>query len=189
MAAFMGGVFGASVMDKDVPLARADCKSRAGRAIAGAMEGLTIRDARPDELEFVAGLIADDALAVARDPVTGAEAEYQREAFEAIAADPCHRLLIAELGGERVGSFQLSFVPGVALGGAWRGQIEFVRVASPLRGRGIGEAMMRWAVEECRKRGCYLVQLTSDLQRPAAHRFYERLGFVASHAGFKLRLD
>ncbi|KPP85265.1 GNAT family N-acetyltransferase [Erythrobacter sp. HL-111] len=152
------------------------------------MQGLIIRDARPDELDFVTGLIADDALAVARDPVTGAEAAYQREAFEAIAADPCHRLLIAELDGERVGSFQLSFIPGVALGGASRGQIEFVRVASPLRGRGIGEAMMRWAIEECRARGCYLVQLTSDHRRPAAHRFYERLGFTASHAGFKLRL-
>jgi len=152
------------------------------------MEGLTIRDARGDELEFVTGLMADDAHAVARDAQTGDEAAYQREAFEAIAADPCHRLLIAELHGERVGSFQLSFIPGVALGGAWRGQIEFVRVASAMRGRGIGEAMMRWAIRECRARGCYLVQLTSDMQRPAAHRFYERLGFVASHAGFKLRL-
>lgn len=153
------------------------------------MDGLTIRDAREDELDFVTGLIADDALAMARDTPTGEEARYQREAFEAIAADPNHRLLVAELEGEPVGSFQLSFVPGIAVGGAWRGQIEFVRVASALRGRGIGAAMMRWAIEECRARGCYLVQLTSDYGRPAAHRFYERLGFTASHAGFKLRLD
>lgn len=152
------------------------------------MQGLTIRDARADDLPFVTGLIADDALAAARDTPTGDEAAYQREAFEAIAADPNHRLLVAQLDGERVGSFQLSFIPGVAMGGAWRGQIEFVRVASAMRGRGIGAAMMRWAIEECRKRGCYLVQLTSDNQRPAAHRFYERLGFTASHAGFKLRL-
>lgn len=152
------------------------------------MQGLTIRDARADDLPFVIGLIADDALAAARDMPTGDEAAYQREAFEAIAADPNHRLLVAELDGGRVGSFQLSFIPGVAIGGAWRGQIEFVRVASAMRGRGIGAAMMGWGIEECRKRGCYLVQLTSDHQRPAAHRFYERLGFVASHAGFKLRL-
>ncbi|QIQ85643.1 GNAT family N-acetyltransferase [Erythrobacter sp.] len=152
------------------------------------MQGLTIRDARADDLPFVTGLIADDAVAATRDRPTGNEAAYQREAFEAIAADPNHRLLVAELDGERVGSFQLSFIPGVAVGGAWRGQIEFVRVTSAMRGRGIGEAMMRWALEECRARGCYLVQLTSDHQRPAAHRFYERLGFVASHAGFKLRL-
>jgi len=152
------------------------------------MQGLGIRDARESDLSFVTGLIADDAVAAARDAPTGEEARYQREAFDAIAADPCHRLLIAELDAERVGSFQLSFIPGVAVGGAWRGQVEFVRVASAMRGRGIGEAMMRWAIEKCRARGCYLVQLTSDNRRPAAHRFYERLGFAASHAGFKLRL-
>jgi GNAT superfamily N-acetyltransferase len=152
------------------------------------MDGLTVRDATLDDLDFVTTLIADDAMAVARDPLTGNEARYQRESFDAIAADPCHRLLVADLDGERVGSFQLSFVPGVALGGAWRGQIEFVRVASHLRGRGIGAAMMNWAIEECSERGCYLVQLTSDTKREAAHRFYERLGFAPSHTGFKLRL-
>ncbi|MFL0671562.1 MAG: GNAT family N-acetyltransferase [Erythrobacter sp.] len=152
------------------------------------MENLTIRDACEADLAFIVGLIADDAIAAARDKPTGEEATYQREAFAAIAADPCHRLLVAQLAEERVGSFQLSFIPGVALGGAWRGQIEFVRVASSHRGSGIGEAMMHWAIAECRQRGCYLVQLTSDTQRPAAHRFYERLGFVPTHTGFKLRL-
>jgi GNAT superfamily N-acetyltransferase len=152
------------------------------------MENLTIRDACEADLAFVTALIADDAIAAARDMPTGEEATYQREAFAAIAADPCHRLLIAELAGAPVGSFQVSYIPGVALGGAWRGQIEFVRVASNQRGRGIGEAMMRWAIAECEKRGCYLVQLTSDVNRPAAHRFYERLGFAATHSGFKLRL-
>ncbi|MGY6552155.1 MAG: N-acetyltransferase family protein [Erythrobacter sp.] len=152
------------------------------------MEMLTIRDASEADLAFITGLIADDAIAAARDMPTGEEASYQREAFAAIAADPCHRLLVAELAGEPVGSFQLSFIPGVAIGGAWRGQIEFVRVASTHRGRGIGGAMMRWAIAKCEERGCYLVQLTSDRQRPAAHRFYERLGFTGSHTGFKLKL-
>ncbi len=152
------------------------------------METLTIREACEADLAFIIGLIADDAIAAARDKPTGEEATYQREAFAAIAADPCHRLLVAEVAGVRVGSFQLSFIPGVTIGGAWRGQIEYVRIASRHRGRGIGEAMMRWAIAECRERGCYLVQLTSDTRRPAAHRFYERLGFVPSHTGFKLRL-
>lgn len=152
------------------------------------MQHLTIRDASEADLPFITGLIADDAVATARDKPTGAEAQYQREALAAIAADPCHRLLVAEWAGIPVGSFQLSYVPGVATGGAWRGQIEFVRVVSTRRGAGIGEAMMRWAIAECDKRGCYLVQLTSDNQRPAAHRFYERLGFVPTHTGFKLKL-
>lgn len=175
-------------MRQDVPPKRPDCKGRASSAIAQIMEMLTIRDAREADLAFITGLIADDAIAAARDAPTGQEATYQHEAFTAIAADPCHRLLVAELAGERVGSFQLSFIPGVALGGAWRGQIEFVRVASSERGGGIGAAMMRWAIAECQRRGCYLVQLTSDNQRPEAHRFYERLGFVPSHTGFKLKL-
>ena len=153
------------------------------------MEDLTIRDAREADLPFITGLIADDAVAAARDTPTGDEARYQREAFAAIAADPRHRLLVAELAGTPVGSFQLSFIPGVATGGAWRGQIESVRVVSTQRGAGIGEAMMRWAIAECARRGCYLVQLTSDNQRPAAHRFYERLGFVGTHTGFKLKLS
>lgn len=152
------------------------------------MDTLIIRDAAEADLPFITGLIADDALAAARDAPTGDEARYQAEAFAAIAADPCHRLLVAELGGACVGSFQLSFIPGVAVGGAWRGQIEFVRVASTMRGRGIGAAMMEWAIAQCRLRGCYLVQLTSDTGRPAAHRFYEGLGFRATHAGYKLRL-
>jgi len=157
-------------------------------AKAERMNTLTIRDACEGDLAFITALVADDAIAAARDKPTGEEATYQREAFAAIAADPCHRLLVAELAGERVGSFQLSFIPGVALGGAWRGQIEFVRVASSRRGRGIGEVMMRWAIAACEQRGCYLVQLTSDVQRPAAHRFYERLGFAPTHTGFKLKL-
>ena len=152
------------------------------------MEKVTIRHACKADIPFVTALIADDAIAAARDAPTGEEATYQREAFAAIVNDPCHRLLVAEMAEVPVGSFQLSYIPGVALGGAWRGQIEFVRVISNRRGAGIGEAMMRWAIAECEKRGCYLVQLTSDHQRPAAHRFYERLGFAPSHAGFKLKL-
>jgi ribosomal protein S18 acetylase RimI-like enzyme len=96
---------------------------------------------------------------------------------------------VASTAGEIVGTMQLSFLPGLARRGALRAQIEAVRVAESTRGSGLGAAMMRWAIEESRRRGCALVQLTSDKSRADAHRFYERLGFVASHEGMKLKLE
>ena len=83
---------------------------------------------------------------------------------------------------------QLTFIPGIAFRGAWRGQIEAVRVASALRGQGIGGTMIDWAVQQCRERGCRMVQLTSDKSRGAAHRFCERLGWTRSHEGFRIKL-
>ena len=97
-------------------------------------------------------------------------------------------MLLAELKGELVGYLQITFIPGLSRKGAWRGQIESVRVATRLRGKGIGGAMLEHAIGLCRERGCRLVQLTSDKTRAEAHRFYGRLGFVASHDGFKLTL-
>ena len=93
-----------------------------------------------------------------------------------------------ELGGEVVAYLQITFIPGLSRKGSWRGQIESVRVASRLRGLGIGRQILEHAIELCRARGCSLVQLTSDKTRAEAHRFYGRLGFVASHDGFKLAL-
>jgi GNAT superfamily N-acetyltransferase len=87
-----------------------------------------------------------------------------------------------------VGTVQLSFLPGLARRGALRAQLEAVRVRADQRGRGVGAAMIGWAIEEARRRGCALVQLTSDKSRPDAHRFYAGLGFVASHEGLKLPL-
>jgi len=83
---------------------------------------------------------------------------------------------------------QLSFLPGLARRGALRAQIEAVRVRDDFRGGGLGAAMLAWAIDEARRRGCALVQLTTDKSRTSAHRFYERLGFVASHEGMKLTL-
>ena len=110
------------------------------------------------------------------------------EAFLAIDADPAHLLLVAEAGGEVIGTMQLSYLPGLARRGALRAQIEAVRVAGGARGSGLGAAMMTWAIEAARRRGCALVQLTTDKSRTDAHRLYERLGFVASHEGMKLAL-
>lgn len=109
-------------------------------------------------------------------------------AFDAIHADRNQMLVVAELGGRIVGTLQLSFLAGLSHRGAWRGQIEAVRIASDLRGQGLGGELIDWAVAECRARGCRMAQLTSKGDRLDAHRFYERLGWDKSHAGFKLKL-
>jgi GNAT superfamily N-acetyltransferase len=109
-------------------------------------------------------------------------------AFDAIHADPNQMLVVAERDGRVIGTMQLSFLPGLSWKGAWRGQIEAVRIASDLRGRGLGAELIDWAVAECRARGCRMAQLTSKGDRLDAHRFYERLGWDKSHAGFKLKL-
>ena len=118
---------------------------------------------------------------------------YQR-AYDAIDADPAHLLVVGELlptgeaAGPVVATFQLSFLPGISRQGAWRSQLEGVRVATDLRGQGLGRLMVGWAIEESRRRGCDLMQLTTHRSRSAAHRFYQQLGFEASHVGMKLVL-
>jgi GNAT superfamily N-acetyltransferase len=97
-------------------------------------------------------------------------------------------LAVVEDEGRVIGCLQLSFIPGLSRLGMWRGQIESVRITADRRGDGLGRQMFEWAIAECRARGCGLVQLTTDKQRPEALRFYESLGFVASHEGMKLAL-
>jgi GNAT superfamily N-acetyltransferase len=150
---------------------------------------VVLRRAEAADVPAIVGLLAADQLGATRDGVNTAEdlAAYQ-QAFRAIDADPAHVLLVAQAGGQLAGTMQLSFIPGLARRGALRAQIEAVRVDESYRGRGLGAAMFGWAIEEARRRGCALVQLTTDKARPDAHRFYERLGFVASHEGMKLSL-
>jgi GNAT superfamily N-acetyltransferase len=149
---------------------------------------LTFRRARVEDLGAIVALLADDPIGRTRE--SGA-AELDRrylEAFAAIEKDPNQLLAVAERDGQVVGVFQLSFIPGLTRSGMWRGQIEGVRVASAERGTGSGRAMIEWAISESRKRGCGLVQLTSDKRRAGAHAFYEALGFQATHEGYKLTL-
>ena len=150
---------------------------------------VVLRMARREDVPAIVELLAADQLGVTRDGVRDAAdlAAYE-QAFLAIDADPAHVLLVADSGEVVVGTMQLSFLPGLARRGALRAQIEAVRVAESTRGSGLGAAMMRWAIEEARRRGCALVQLTSDKARADAHRFYQRLGFVASHECMKLKL-
>ena len=108
--------------------------------------------------------------------------------FAEIAADSRNELMVAVRGDSVIGCLQITFIPGLSRRGAERAQIESVRVARSQRGQGLGRVLFDWAIERARTRGCSLVQLTSDKGRPEAHRFYEQLGFVASHEGMKLSL-
>ena len=147
--------------------------------------GVVLRRAVAADLEAIVALLADDPLGATRE---GADPAPYEAAFTAVDADPAHLLLVADHDGAAVGTLQLSFLPGLSRGGALRAQVEGVRVAASGRGRGLGEAMLHWCADEARRRGAVLVQLTTDSRRPDAHRFYERLGFVASHVGMKLEL-
>jgi GNAT superfamily N-acetyltransferase len=154
-------------------LDRADARYVIRRAVAG-------------DVAAIVALIAADQIGQDRD---GGDLAPYTQAFAAIDADPAQLLVVvADAAGAVVGTLQLSFIPGLARRGALRAQIEAVRVAQRLRGRGIGSALLGWAIEEAGRRGCALVQLTSDKRRDGAHRLYRRVGFIASHDGFKLRL-
>lgn len=147
---------------------------------------IQIRRARREDVESIVRLLVDDQLGAGRDS-TDDLGPYLK-AFEDIDADASQHLMVADLGGEVVGTLQLTIIPGLARKGALRGQVEAVRVRSDQRGSGLGGKLMDWAIEKSRERGCALVQLTSDQSRVDAHRFYLRLGFAASHQGFKLTL-
>lgn len=152
------------------------------------MTGLVFRAATRDDLPDLIALIADDQLGKARDDASLPLDQRYLDAFAAIERDANQMLVAVEQAGAVIGCFQVTFIPGISRRGAWRGQIESVRVAREKRGAGLGTAMFEWAIAECRRRGCDLVQLYTDKSRKDAHRFYERLGFKASHEGMKLAL-
>jgi GNAT superfamily N-acetyltransferase len=143
------------------------------------------RDARREDVPAIVALLADDILGAGRE---GSLDDAYWKAFEQIAADPRNRLVVAEAAGQVAGTLQLTLLPGMSRHGMLRAQIEAVRIAAPQRGQGLGRAMIEWAIAQAREQGCGLVQLTSDKHRPDAVRFYESLGFTASHEGLKLPL-
>ena len=153
------------------------------------MTQLVFRPATADDLPHIVALLADDAIGSARETLGDAVSRDYLQAFEAVSQDRNQLLAVVEDEGRVIGTLQLSFIPGLSRGGAWRGQIEAVRVASDRRGEGIGQAFLEWAIATCRERGCTLVQLTTDKRRLDAHRFYDRMGFVPSHIGYKLQLS
>jgi GNAT superfamily N-acetyltransferase len=152
-------------------------------------EQVLLRRALAADIPTIVSLLAADQLGASRDSIDGPDALVQYErAFTAIDDDPAHLLVVGILGEEVVATLQLSVLPGMARRGTTRMQVEAVRVRSDLRGHGLGELLLRWSIDQARSRGCTLVQLTSDKERTEAHRFYGRLGFVASHEGFKLHM-
>ena len=138
------------------------------------------------QLELV---LADDALGASREDPSPAAAGRYRAAFRAIDADSNQYLAVMTEDGAVVGTLQITFITGLSRQGSTRAIIEAVRIASHRRGGGLGHRLMRWAIEECRERGCASVQLAADRSRLDAHRFYESLGFVATHMGYKLGLS
>ncbi|MET9249752.1 GNAT family N-acetyltransferase [Nonomuraea sp. NPDC051941] len=150
-------------------------------------EKVLFREARKEDVPAIVAMLADDHLGATREGDPGDERYLA--AFERIDANPYDELIVAEQDGEVVGTMQLTYLAGLSRLGAERCQIEAVRVAAAARGQGLGGRMIKWAVDRARERGCAVVQLTSDKSRTDAHRFYDNLGFTASHEGYKLSLS
>lgn len=149
---------------------------------------VNVRFARVEDLPALVRLLADDDLGATRERVAEPVAESYRDAYRAIEADPNNLILVADDEGAVVGTCQLTLIPGLAHQGAWRAQIEAVRVAHERRGQQVGHALIGCALDYARQRGARIAQLTTDKRRTAAHRFYAQLGFSASHEGMKLSL-
>jgi ribosomal protein S18 acetylase RimI-like enzyme len=147
-----------------------------------------VRKARRTDLPAIVAMLADDVLGQTREDAGPPLNPAYGEAFAALERDPNQFMAVLEDAGEVVGYLQLAFIPGLSLKGMLRGQIESVRIAGSRRGHGFGHIMLQWAIEECRRRGCGLVQLAMNKSREDTLRFYKSLGFVASHEGFKLTL-
>ncbi|WP_412753823.1 N-acetyltransferase family protein [Krasilnikovia sp. M28-CT-15] len=150
---------------------------------------MIFRSATRADVPAILALLDDDEISRSRQQVVseGDDAACWA-AFEAIDADPRNELIVADDAGAVVGTCQLTFIPSLSRRGAERMTIEAVRVRTDLRGHGVGRAMMLWALDRARERGCGLAQLTTDKRRTDAHRFYAGLGFTASHEGMKLAL-
>lgn len=157
-------------------------------AVVDLPAGLAIRLATFEDLKPIIGLFVDDEAGGHGDTLDEALAPVYEKAIARILASPNDSLYVAELSGRLVGTFQLTLIQTLVRRGWLRATVESVHVASDVRGLGIGAAMMRFAIEEARAAGAGVVQLTSNKRRVDAHRFYERLGFVRSHEGFKLEI-
>ncbi|MEU9230989.1 GNAT family N-acetyltransferase [Streptomyces subrutilus] len=148
--------------------------------------GLAIRPAAESDLPAIVAMLADDPLGATRE--SPEDLTPYRAAFKRLAEDPNQHLVVAVRAERVVGTLQLTIVPGLSRKGSTRSIIEGVRVHADERGSGLGTRFVEWAIDKSRAESCEIVQLTSDATRTDAHRFYERLGFAASHLGFKLQL-
>jgi GNAT superfamily N-acetyltransferase len=152
------------------------------------MPDLIFRRATEADVPAIIRLLADDVLGSSRETLGAESLPQYLNAFRAIDADANQFLLVVDDGTAIVGTLQLTFIAGLAHRGLKRGLVEAVRVARNRRGEKIGEKMIAWAIEKCRRESCGIVQLTTDKTRTDAHRFYDRLGFEPSHVGYKMKL-
>jgi ribosomal protein S18 acetylase RimI-like enzyme len=148
----------------------------------------TFRHAITRDLPQLVAMLADDDLGAQREDSSQPLNSNYRTAFDAIDRDPNNILVVAEVEQSIIGMLQLTFIPYLTHIGSWRCLIEGVRIHPDYRGKGLGRTLIEWSIDAARKRQCQIVQLTSDKQRPEALRFYESLGFNATHEGFKLKL-
>lgn len=151
-------------------------------------QNLVFRQATRADLPSIVRMLADDELGSQRECYEDPLPESYYSAFERIEKDPNHELIVAEQGGQVIGTLHLIFLPSISFQGGLRSQVESVRVDKRLQSQGIGSRMMKWTIERARQRGAHVMQLTSHKTRVDAHRFYERLGFKGSHLGMKLSL-
>ena len=148
---------------------------------------MIFRQATREDVSHLVEMIANDKLGVLREDFRDPLPKAYLDAFERITRDENQELMVVQdPNGEVIGTFQLSFIQYLTYKGGIRAQIEAVRVREDQRGKGVGEAMFRWAINRARQRGAHVLQLTTDKQRPDALRFYEKLGFKATHEGMKL---
>ncbi len=158
---------------------------RQSALLVNPMSRLVFRRAIVDDLPFIVGLYVEDAVIPTGDDPAEAMSQPYLDGLAAIDADPNQILAIAELGGERVGTIQITFIPGLNRRAMWKGLLEGVHISAAYRNKGLGTELVDWALAQCKARGCGMAQLTSNKQRVDAHRFYERHGWKKSHEGFK----
>lgn len=143
---------------------------------------MIFRDATREDVPAIVTLLTDDTLGAIRE---GTDIEPYLAAFDRMKEEGTNHLIVGEDEGKIIATYQITFISGLSLKAARRAQVESVRVASDLRGKGIGAALMADAEQRALKAGCSLIQLTTNRSRERAHQFYERLGFTPSHLGFK----
>jgi ribosomal protein S18 acetylase RimI-like enzyme len=149
---------------------------------------MTFRTAIEQDLPRIVDMLSDDVLGKQRERNEHPLPESYLKAFHAITADPNNELIIACIENAIIGVMQITFTPYITHQGGWRATIEGVRTAASTRSQGVGSELIRWAIKRAEERQCHLIQLTTDKQRPDALRFYEKLGFKATHEGLKLTL-
>lgn len=147
---------------------------------------MTIRPAQKKDVIAIVAMLADDDLGRLREDFRNPLPKGYYQAFQTIEDDPHQSLVVMVEEDQVIGTLQLTLIPYLTYQGGIRAQIEAVRIHKDYRGRGIGEQLFRWAIAEAQTKGAHLIQLTTDKKRPDALRFYEKLGFKASHEGMKL---